>query len=145
MFTKTSPLGGMKVHVLDKQRKSTKTPKGTRKEIIKKSPVKANLENYEAMYSTFSWEDGKKEIAYFAGGKLNAAYNAVDRHMHDGRRNKVALYQVDVNNAVHTYTFQDIYYAANKVGNALKDLGVVKGDRVFVFLPRIPELYVATV
>src|SRR5438105_516643 len=70
-------------------------PRGTKREIIKKSPSKANLENYEATYATFDWQDARKEIAYFANGKVNAAYNAVDRHMHDGRRNKVALYSID--------------------------------------------------
>jgi acetyl-CoA synthetase len=133
------------VQVLDKQRSEDSSSMGARREVIKKSPVKANLDNYDEMYPSFCWEDAKKEITYFTGGKVNAAYNAVDRHMHNGRRNKVALYQVDPNNNIRTFTFQDIYYAANKVGNALKELGVKKGDRVFVFLPRVPELYVATI
>lgn len=122
-----------------------KTPRGARKEIIKKFPVKANLESYSEAYATFSWEQARAEISYFAGGKVNAAYNAVDRHLNDGRRNKVALYQVDNNNQLRTFTFQDIYYLSNKVGNVLKSLGVIRGDRVFVFLPRIPELYTTTV
>jgi acetyl-CoA synthetase len=120
-------------------------PRGERREILKKFPVKANLEDYESTYSTFSWEDGKKEINYFAGGKVNAAYNAIDRHMFDGRRNKVALYCVDSENRLELFTFQDIFHHSNRLGNALKSLGVMKGDRVFVFLPRIPELYVSTI
>ena len=120
-------------------------PLGEKREILKKFPVKANLEDYESLYSQFSWEDGKKEINYFAGGKLNAAYNAIDRHMHDGRRNKVALYCVDAENKLELFTFQDLYYHSNRLGNALKTLGIQKGDRVFVYLPRIPELYVSTV
>ncbi len=122
-----------------------KVPRGAKAELIKKCPVKANVEDYESLYSTFSWDDAKSEIAYFTGGKLNAAYNAVDRHMRDGRRNKVALYCVDVNNRLEKLTFQDIYYLSNRMGNVLKSVGVEKGDRVFVFLPRIAELYVATV
>lgn len=120
-------------------------PRGEKREILKKFPVKANLEDYESLYSQFSWEDGRKEINYFAGGKLNAAYNAVDRHMHDGRRNKVALYCVDSDNKLELFTFQDLYYHSNRLGNALKTLGIQKGDRVFVYLPRIPELYVSTI
>lgn len=120
-------------------------PRGARREILKKFPVKANLEDYESTYSTFSWDDAKKEINYFAGGKVNAAYNAIDRHLHDGRRNKVALYCVDAENRLELFTFQDMYYMSNRLGNALKGLGVQKGDRVFVFLPRIPELYVSTI
>ena len=124
---------------------ASRVPRGAKPELIKKCPVKANLENYESYYATFSWDQAKSEIACFAGGKLNAAYNAVDRHMHDGRRNKVALYCVDANNNLQKFTFQEIYLLSNKMGNVLKELGVARGDRVFVFLPRIPELYIATV
>jgi acetyl-CoA synthetase len=117
----------------------------TGKEIIKKQSGQANLENYELARATFSWEDAKKEIDYLADGKINAAYNAVDRHIHNGRRNKVALYAVDAKNNLSSFTFQDIYYLSNRLGNALKSLGIKKGDRVFVFLPRILELYVSTI
>lgn len=71
-----------------------------RAELIKKPAPRANIENYEHAYETFNWDDAKKEISYFAGGKMNAAYNAVDRHMHDGRRNKVALYSVNASNKI---------------------------------------------
>ncbi|HNB24057.1 MAG TPA: hypothetical protein PKZ32_16685, partial [Candidatus Melainabacteria bacterium] len=71
------------------KRQGHKVPRGERREILRKFPVKVNLENYEETYRTFEWEDAKKEITYFSGGKVNAAYNAIDRHLHDGRRNKV--------------------------------------------------------
>ncbi|MBY0356879.1 MAG: acetate--CoA ligase [Candidatus Obscuribacterales bacterium] len=124
---------------------STHVPHASGKEIIKKFPLKANLEDYEATYASFSWDQARKEISWFAEGKVNAAFNAVDRHMNDGRRNKVALYSVNAQNQLETFTFQDIYYLSNRLGNALKGLGVEKGDRVFVFMPRIPELYISTV
>jgi acetyl-CoA synthetase len=117
----------------------------SKREVIKKFPVKANLEDYATTYAAFSWESARSELAYFAGGKINAAYNAVDRHMNDGRRNKVALYSVDSNNNLEKLTFQDLYYLSNQMSNALQSLGVEKGDRVFFFLPRIPELYVTTI
>jgi acetyl-CoA synthetase len=120
-------------------------PKGARRELIKKCPVKANVSDYEELYSSFTWEEGRKEISYFAGGKVNAAFNAVDRHMFDGRRNKVALYAIDKHEKLQQFTFQDIYYMSNRLGNALKGLGAKKGDRIFVFLPRIPEMYVSTI
>jgi acetyl-CoA synthetase len=121
------------------------TPKGAKQELIKKFPVRCNLEDYETAYNTFSWEEAKKEISYFAGGKVNAAYNAVDRHLVGGRKNKVALYSVDSKGDLSKYTFLEIYLAANRLGNALKSLGIKKGDRVFVFLPRVSELYIATI
>jgi acetyl-CoA synthetase len=114
------------------------------KEIIKKPHGVPNLEAYEKAYATFAWEDGREEITYFAGGKLNAAYNAIDRHLTLGRRNKVALYSVDANDSLRKYTFQELSDLSNRVGNALKALGVKKGDRVFVYLPRVPELYAST-
>jgi acetyl-CoA synthetase len=123
----------------------TSVPRGVRREMIKKFPVKANVNDYESTYATFSWDDAKKEIATFAGGKVNAAYNAIDRHMHDGRRNKVALYCVDKDNKLDLFTFQDMYHLSNRLGNALKGLGIGKGDRVFVYMPRIPEMYVSTI
>lgn len=115
------------------------------REIIRKFPVQANLTDYETAYETFSWEEARQQVSFFADGTVNAAYNAVDRHMNSGRRNKVALYAVNAQEQLETFTFQEIYYLSNKLGNALKSLGVMKGDRVFVFLPRIAELYIATV
>jgi len=116
-----------------------------RAELIKKSPVKANLEDYESVYNSFSWEEAKKEISYFPGGKVNAGYNAIDRHINNGRRNKVALYTIGADNKLEKLTFQEIYEESNRIGNALKSVGVVKGDRVFVFLPRVAELYISTI
>jgi acetyl-CoA synthetase len=114
------------------------------KEVIKKVGLAPNLELYEQTYASFDWSDAKSEIDYFAQGKLNAVYNALDRQLVLGRRNKVALYAIDVNEQLHKYTYQELADMANRLGNALKGLGVRKGDRVFIFLPRIPELYAAT-
>lgn len=124
---------------------SVHLPQAARRELIKKFPIKANLEDYEAAYASFSWDQAKQEISWFAEGQINAAYNAIDRHMNNGRRNKVALYSVSAGNQLEALTYQDIYYLSNRLGNALKSLGVVKGDRVFVFMPRIAELYISTV
>ena len=116
-----------------------------RKEIIKKFPVSPNLTDYDHTYGSFDWDQARSEIAWFGGGKVNAAYNAVDRHLFDGRRNKVAVYAISADDKLEKLTFQDIYRESNKLGNALKELGVKKGDRVFVYLPRVPQLYVATI
>lgn len=115
------------------------------KEIIKKYPVDPAIANYEKAYTSFSWQEARCEVHWFGGDMVNAAYNAVDRHMYDGRRNKVALYSIGVDNKLHKLTFYDIYEQSNKLGNALKKLGVQRGDRVFFFLPRVPELYIATI
>ena len=112
--------------------------------IIKKSDTKANLENYELTCATFDWHNCKGEIDYFTDGTINAAFNAIDRHLHKGRANKVALYAINEAGQLEKFTFQEIASASNKLAHALRALGVKKGDRVFVFLPRIPELYIST-
>jgi len=117
----------------------------TAMEIIKKVAVAPNLPAYEQVYGSFDWHQARSEIDYFADGKLNAAYNALDRQLINGRRNKVALYSVDVHEQLHKYTFQELAELTNKIGNVLKDLAVARSDRVFVFLPRTPELYAATI
>jgi len=124
--------------------KASRSPR-SRHETIKKFASKPNLDNYEHTYSSFNWEDARCEIAYFTDNKINAAYNAVDRHLFSGRKNKVALYSIGANEQLKKFTFQEIAHTSNRLGNALKQLGIIKGDRVFVFLPRIPELYVSTI
>ncbi len=112
---------------------------------IKKFPVKANLANYQPLYDTFNYDKSlSDEIIYYADGSLNVAYNAIDRHLVNGRKNKVAIYAIDNSLAVKKYTYNDLFILSNQAANALVKLGVKKGDRVFIFLPRIIETYVIT-
>lgn len=99
-----------------------------------------NLEDYDRTRRTFSWTGARNELDWF-GGKLNAAYNAVDRHIHTWRKNKVALYWEDDAGNQKKFTFEELARLSNKAGNILKAFDVGRGDRVFIFLPRIPELY----
>lgn len=99
-----------------------------------------NLDDYERARKTFSWADARKNLDWF-DEKLNAAYNAVDRHTQTWRKNKVALYWEDEAGTEKKYTFEELAILSNKVGNILKDFDVQRGERVFLFLPRIPELY----
>ena len=104
------------------------------------SDILPNLENYDKEREEFTWKDTRPYVDWF-GGKINAAYNAVDRHEQTWRKNKVALYWEDEAGSTKKYTFEELFFLSNKVGNILKDFGVGKGDRVFLFLPRIPELF----
>ena len=99
-----------------------------------------NLANYDALKRSFEWKYARKELDWF-GDKINAAYNAVDRHAHTWRKNKIALYWEDEEGNQKKYTFEELSVLSNKVGNILKDFGVDRGDRVFIFLPRTPELF----
>ncbi len=86
----------------------------------------------------------KPEIQWFIGGKLNAAYNCLDRHLTDGRRNKAAIiWQGEPEEDVKVYTYQMLHREVCRFANVLKKKGVKKGDRVSIYLPMIPELAIA--
>ena len=104
--------------------------------------LKPNLQNYERLMKTFKWSDADKMVDWFPGGKINAAYNAVDRHVKGPRKNKVALIYDDGEGHATRLTFQQLYEQTNKFANVLKKLGIKRQDRVFFFLQRSPELYV---
>ena len=77
---------------------------------------------------------------WFVGGKLNACYNCVDRHIHNGLRNRAAIIWEGEPGDQRTLTYWDLYRDVNKFANCLKNLGVKKGDRVTFYMPMIPEL-----
>ncbi|MCZ2257958.1 acetate--CoA ligase [Sporosarcina sp. G11-34] len=105
--------------------------------------VKGNyqLKDYDRTASQFKWEDVEKEFSWFETGKVNIAYEAVDRHAESFRKNKVALYYKDANRK-EAYTYNEMKKMTNKAANVLKNQSTLeKGDRLFIFMPRSPELY----
>ena len=80
---------------------------------------------------------------WFVGGKINVAYNCLDRHLNTARRNKAALVWEGEPGDWKVYTYWDLYREVCRFANALKSLGVQKGDRVTIYLPMIPELPIA--
>ncbi|MDP2727870.1 MAG: AMP-binding protein, partial [Dehalococcoidia bacterium] len=105
--------------------------------------VRPNLRDYEAAYQEFQWEPMQGGPAGLPGGGLNMAFESIDRHCLTWRKNKVALYWVGKDGTTEKYTFQELKYLTSRFANVLRGLGLQKGDRVFIFLGRIPELYVA--
>ncbi len=100
-----------------------------------------NLTNYDEVYASFNWEIAEKNFSWYETGKLNAAYEAIDKHTETFRKNKIALYYRDPNRN-EKYTFREMKDLSNKAANVLKTTAdVQKGDRLFVFMPRTPELY----
>ncbi|RJX41056.1 acetate--CoA ligase [Paenibacillus pinisoli] len=99
-----------------------------------------NLKNYEEAAATFQWEQIEKQFSWHETGKVNMAYEAIDRHLELGRGNKVALYYSD-SERDESYTFEQLSKQSNRFANLLRKLGVGKGERVFIFMPRTPELY----
>ncbi|PGK38967.1 acetate--CoA ligase [Bacillus anthracis] len=102
-----------------------------------------NLLNYDEAYANFNWEEVNKNFTWNETGRVNMAYEAIDKHAKSDRKNKVALYYQD-GSRKEKYTFKEMKDFSNKAGNVLKNYGdVEKGDRVFIFMPRSPELYFA--
>ena len=97
--------------------------------------------DYGKAYSNFRWEDIENNFDWSKTGKVNMAHEAVDRHVNK-LGNKVALSYLD-DEREETYTFKDISILTNRFSNLLKELEVKKGDRIFIFMPRSPELYIA--
>ena len=103
---------------------------------------KANLMDYRAMRN-FEWSTVEQDFSWFETGKLNIAYEAIDKHANSARASKIALYYNDTTRN-DSYTFFDMMIQSNKAANVIKEYGnVEKGDRVFIFMPRSPELYFA--
>ena len=80
---------------------------------------------------------------WFIGGELNVAYNCLDRHVEAGKGSKVAIHWEGEPGDTRTLTYAWLLDEVQKFSNALKSLGVQKGDRVNIYLPMIPEAVVA--
>ena len=80
---------------------------------------------------------------WFVGGMLNASVNCLDRHINSDAKNKAAIIWEGENGETRLFTYYQLYRAVNKFANALKNLGVKKGDRVTIYLPMVPELPIA--
>jgi acetyl-CoA synthetase len=80
---------------------------------------------------------------WFIGGKLNASYNCLDRHVKTERKNKAAIIWEGEPGDARVLTYRDVWREVNKFANVLKGLGVKKGDPVTIYLGMIPELVIA--
>jgi acetyl-CoA synthetase len=80
---------------------------------------------------------------WFVGGKLNASYNCLDRHLTDGRKNKAALIWEGEPGDSRVLRYQDLHREVCQFANVLKGLGIRPGDRVTIYMPMVPELAIA--
>ena len=97
----------------------------------------ADVEWMEPWKDVLLFEPPRHE--WFVGGRLNATVSTIDRHVYSNRRNKAALIWVGEDGEEHTYTYNRLYREVNRFANALKRLGVQKGDRVILYMPLVPE------
>jgi len=103
--------------------------------------LKPNLQNYEQSRKNFKWSDADNMVDWFPGGKINMAYNAIDRHAKGKRKDKIALIFDDGSGHTQKFTFAQLGALTSKFANVLKKLGIKRQERVFFFLQRSPELY----
>ena len=124
------------------------------------------IQDYETAYSEFlkdpekHWEDIAEELdwfrkwdhvrewehphaKWFTNARLNITYNCLDRHIFNGKRNKVAIIWVGDDGKERVITYRQLYREVLKFANGLKSLGVVKGDRVCIYMPLVPEQIIA--
>ena len=99
------------------------------------------LDWFEPWTDVLDWKPPNAK--WFVGGKLNAAYNCLDRHLTSWRRNKAALIWEGEPGDARVFTYWDLHREVNRFANALKRLGVRHGDRVAIYLPMVPEAAIA--
>jgi len=81
---------------------------------------------------------------WFVGGKMNTCYNAVDRHVANGRADQTAIiYDSPVTNTIRKITYKELLDEVSTFAGGLASLGVTKGDTVVIYMPMIPEAAVA--
>lgn len=85
----------------------------------------------------------KLDMAWFKGGKLNACYNCLDRHLEQLKNTTAIIWEGDNPDDVRHITYGELHKEVCRFANALKNLGARKGDRICIYLPMIPEAAVA--
>ena len=101
-----------------------------------------NLADYATTCASFNWGMERQALRGLPGGGINIAFEAVDRHVQNGRGGQVALRCLSRGGAAREFTYADLGAQTNRFANVLGALGVGKGERVFSLLGRVPELYV---
>ncbi|PIW21383.1 MAG: acetate--CoA ligase, partial [Candidatus Aquicultor secundus] len=119
-------------------KRSIEDPNGFWAEIAEKE-----LTWFKKWDKVLDYDFNKPYIKWFQGGKLNASYNCLDRHLDTWRKNKAAIIWEADDGTSKTYTYQQLHREVNRFANVLKKKGVKRGDRVSLYLPMIPELAIA--
>ena len=105
--------------------------------------VRPHLDDYDAQCARFDWAQARALLDGLPGGGLNIAHEAVDRHAGTPRADRVAIRWIGKAGARRDLTYRDLAQATSRFANALRTMGVQPGERVFVLMGRLPELYVA--
>ncbi|HEX5271196.1 MAG TPA: acetate--CoA ligase, partial [Gemmataceae bacterium] len=100
-----------------------------------------SLHWFQRWDKVLTWQEPHAQ--WFAGGKINASYNCLDRHLQNGRKNKAAIVWEGEPGDSRVLRYQDLHREVCKFANVLKGLGIKAGDRVTIYMPMVPELAIA--
>ena len=92
---------------------------------------------------TLDWDYNKAYIRWYEGGKLNVSHNCLDRHLEARGDQKALIWESDDPKVDRSFTYKQLHSEVSKFANVMKELGVVKGERVMIYMPMIPELAIA--
>lgn len=111
--------------------------------ILPPANPKANMGDYGEACRSFSWKEVEKRFSWYQTGKVNIAYEAIDRHAEDPAHRDQCCLNFEGEARSVSISYGQMRELSNRFANTLRRLDVVKGDRVLIFLPRCPEYYVA--
>ena len=100
-----------------------------------------NLDWYKSWDKVLEWKNPFAK--WFVGGKINACYNAVDRHIKTEKKTKAAIIWEGEPGDTRVLTYLDLFREVNNFASALKKLGIKKGDKIAICMPMIPEFQIA--
>lgn len=101
----------------------------------------SNIGSYQKRLLDFDWSIAEKELEYHDGDIINIGWYCSDRICFQGKGDKIALYFENFTGKERKYTFNDIRLASNTIGTLLRNLEIQNGDRICLFMDRVPELY----
>ncbi len=100
-----------------------------------------NMKPYDELYKDFSWDISRDELGYKDGDVINIGEYCTDRICRMGKADKLALIWENHKGEVKKYTFDDMRMLTNAIAKFLQELGINPGDRVCLFMDKVPELY----
>ncbi|HSL21674.1 MAG TPA: acetate--CoA ligase [Vicinamibacterales bacterium] len=104
--------------------------------------IAVRVPSYEERLAGFDWSLAERELGYVCGGPINIGWHCSDRICRQGRGAHPALVWEDFRGAGRTYTFNDVRVLSNIFARYLQSIGIAPGERVCLFMDRIPELYI---
>ena len=108
------------------------------------SAVAERINWYQKWSSVSKFDFVKGEIKWYAGAKLNASYNCIDRHLENGHGDKIAIiWEGNDPSVSKVYSYKKLHEEVCKFSNVLKKQNIKKGDRVCIYMQMIPELAIA--